>query len=116
MATFQAGRLNSRISIFGVGVVDDPDYGPQPGQPIVVASRIPAEVQDVLPSKAESVQDGLALAKNRTRIRMRYRTDIDSSMTVTVHGAVERTLEIIGGPAILGNRTGIEIMCEEISS
>ena len=112
----RAGRLNHRVSIHGVGIVDDPDYGPQPGQPIVVANRIAAEVQDVLPSKAESVQDGMAIAKNRTRIRLRYRTDIDSSMTVTVHGSYERTLEIIGGPAIIRDGAGIEIMCEEISS
>lgn len=110
------GKLNRRITIHGIGTVDDPIYGPQPGQPIVIASRIAAEVQDVMPSRSESVEQGIALAANRTRIRFWYRSGIDSSMTVTVHGSVERTLQIIGGPAILGNREGIEIMCEEYST
>lgn len=112
----KAGQLDSRISIYGIGIVEDSDYGPQPGQPIVVANRIPAQVQDVLPSKAESVENGLALARNRTRIRIRYQDGIDSSMTVIIHDEEDRELNIIGGPAILGDYVGIEIMCEELSS
>lgn len=112
----EPGKFKDRISIHGIGVIDDPNYGPQPGQPVVVASRIAAEVQDVLPSRSEAAEQGIAIAKNRCRIRFWYRSGVDSSMSVTVHGAVDRKMQIVGGPAILGNREAIEIMCEEYST
>jgi len=112
----EPGKFKDRITIHAIGTVDDPDYGPQPGQPIVVASRIAAEVQDVLPSRSESVEQGIAVAKNRSRIRFWYRPGIDSAMKVTIHGAVDREMQIIGGPAIVGNREAIEIMCEAYST
>jgi head-tail adaptor len=59
----------------------------------------------------------LVLSRNPTRVRLRYRTDIDGSMRIIVHGDTDRTLQIIGGPAEYGGRKqGIEFLCEEISS
>ncbi|MFT0532266.1 head-tail adaptor protein [Castellaniella hirudinis] len=110
------GTLRDRISIEAETVVIDPKYGPQPAAWVAVHSRIAANVQDSLPSRAESVEQGFAIAANRTRVRFRYRPGITSAMRVIVHGADDRTLQIIGGPAILGNRQGIEIMCEEYST
>lgn len=71
-----------------------------------------AEVQDVLPSRGESIADGINIAKRPARIRCNYRTDITSDMRVKFDG---RTLKIVAGPAELGRREGLEVVCEELS-
>lgn len=115
----RAGTLRDRISIEGdtPGFLD-PNYGPQPGTWGVIYSRIAANVQDALPSKSEAVEQGMEVSSNRIRVRIRHRTGIDSSMRVVVHGKrgdPDRVLSIVGGPAVLGNRDGIELMCEAYS-
>mgnify|MGYP003583074427 FL=1 len=96
-----AGFLRDRISIEGDTVIDDPDYGPQPGPWGVIHSRIAANVQDALPSKSETVEQGMAMAANRTRTRFRYRPGNNSAMRIVVHGSTDRVMQIIGGPAVL---------------
>lgn len=107
-------------------MTQDPDYGTeivawvplveQAGSP-TIAERFWAEVQDALPSRAESVTQGLAVARNQTRIRLRYRNDIDSSMRVTVHRDTDVVMQIVGGPAMVGGRKVLtEIVCERFSS
>jgi head-tail adaptor len=74
-----------------------------------------ANKQDALPSRSESVLQGAVTARNQTRFRMRWRDDIDSSMRiVTLPGG--EIYQIIGGPAVLGRRQFIELMCERIGS
>ena len=121
-----AGRLTRLITIERKQVTQDPQYGTEiitwvplavlPGSP-AVAERFWAEVQDALPSRSESVLQGLAVARNQTRIRIRWRNDIDSSMRITVHGDTDVLYQIIGGPAeIRGRRIMLEMMCERYSS
>jgi head-tail adaptor len=85
-----------------------------------VAERFWAEVQDALPSRSESVTQGLEVARNQTRIRMRYRDDIDSSMRVKLHGdGNDVVYQIVGGPATVtkeGRKNMIELVCERYSS
>lgn len=111
----EAGKLNRRITIQALQVVEDPAYGPQPAAWVEMAT-VWAEIQDALPSKSESVQQGLVISYSRTRIRMRYRAGITSAMRVVEVGGAARTFNIVGGPSILGNRKGIELMCEAYSS
>ena len=121
-----AGTLNRLITIERKQVVQDASYGTEvitwvplavlPGSP-AVAERFWAEVQDALPSRSESVQQGLAVARNQTRIRIRWRSDVDSSMRITVHGDIDVVYQIVGGPAeIRGRRIMLEMMCEKYSS
>ncbi len=74
-----------------------------------------AEVQDVLPSRAERVAEGVNIARRPCRVRIRYRRDIafDSSMRI-VFG--DRVMEIISGPAVLGNRERFEFVAEDLST
>jgi head-tail adaptor len=122
----RAGVHDKQISIWRKIVTQDPDFGTpiitrvplvaQAGSP-TVAERFWAEVQDALPSRAESVTQGLAVARNQTRIRMRWRNDVDSSMEIIVHGDTDVTYQIVGGPAeIEGRKERIEMMCERLSS
>lgn len=73
------------------------------------------EVRDVPPSRAESVKLGLTVAINQTRVRYNYRTDITSAMRIRISGPVERVLQIVAGPAVLGDKEYCEVMCEAVS-
>ena len=113
------GKLDREITLEYKVITQDPNYGTE----IVTwttRARIWAEVQDALPSKSESVTLGLPVAKNQTRIRFRWRADIDSSMRVILHGGggeADQTLQIVGGPASVGGRRDFtEIVCERYSS
>ena len=72
-----------------------------------------AQVQDVLPSKAESVDNSLSMANRPCRIRIRWREDITGTMRIDYEG---RKLRIISGPVELGRREGMELMAEELST
>ncbi|MGP1675926.1 MAG: head-tail adaptor protein [Burkholderiales bacterium] len=86
------------------------------GSPII-AVRFWAEVQDALPSRDERLTQGAVIASKRTRIRMRWRDDIDSSMRVTIHGDSDEVYQIISPAAeIEGRKNMIEFMCEWVSS
>ncbi len=76
-----------------------------------------AEVQDVMPSRSESVRDGLQQARNQTRVRMRWRDDIDSTMRVVLHGGGDVVYQIVGGPAEIGGRKNrLEMVIERYTS
>ena len=110
------GQLDRRITIQSKTVTQDTDYGTEAITWTTFAARISAQVQDVLPSKSESVQQGMRVATRPARVRIRYRTGITSDMRVIVHSAGEltnRTMQITGGPAEIGRHEWIEMTCEE---
>lgn len=111
-----AGNLDRRITISQKSVTTDPDYGTQVITWTTLASRIAANVADVQPSRSEAVKQGLAVALNQTKITIRYRAGIDSSMRVTVHYATDVIYQIVGGPAIIGRNKFLELVCEKASS
>lgn len=105
-------KLDMRITIEQKVVTQDPDYGTEiiAWTPLAV---VWANVLDELPSRAESVSQGLAVASNRTRIRFRYRNDVTSAMRIRLGS---RVMQIIGGPSEIGRREFSEVMCEAYSS
>ncbi|WP_328805453.1 head-tail adaptor protein [Rhizorhabdus histidinilytica] len=105
----RSGRLRDRIT-FQRPVADDSADGAGSGSWETVATNVPAEVQDLRPSRDERMNDGLTTASRRSRIVLRHRADITPDMRV-LFGS--RVMQIIGGPAVLGNRVGLEIMAEE---
>jgi SPP1 family predicted phage head-tail adaptor len=102
-------QVTRKDASFGTDIVD--------WQSITLNARLWAEVQDALPSRSEAVRHGLAVARNQTRIRMRWRNDIDSTMRVRVHGDGDDVIySIVGGPAEIGGRKQfIEMVCERYS-
>jgi len=120
----RAAALDRQILIERKQVTQDPTYGTElvtwvplstvSGQP----ERYWAEVQDALPSRSEAVTQGLVVARNQTRLRMRYRSDITSDMRVTVYGdGVNVVYQIVGGPAAIeGRKERIEMVLEKFSS
>ncbi len=125
----RAGSLDHQITInkkldppnrnsFNEAVVEWVPLVAVPGSP-VIGERWWAEVQDTLPSRSESVRNGLDVARDQTRIRMRYRNDIDSSMQVIVHGDTDLAYRIISGPVVVtsaGRKKMIEMMVERFST
>jgi SPP1 family predicted phage head-tail adaptor len=113
-----AGSFDTPITIERKTITKDTTYGAavESWVSITGTRRIWAEVRDVQPSRSEAVQQGLQVATNQTRIRMRYRSDIDSSMRITVHRATDQLYQIVGGPAELGRRVGLEIVAEKYST
>jgi head-tail adaptor len=122
----QAGKLDRQIlverkvstvdPVFGTAVVSWEALSFLPGSP-PVPERYWAEVLDALPSRSEAVQQGLQVARNQSRIRMRWRDDIDSSMRITVFGDTNRMYQIVAGPAEIAGRKGmLEMVVERYSS
>lgn len=112
----QAGKLDRRIRIERKSVTQDTTFGTE----IIVWTTLIetwANVQDAIPSKSESVLKGaLTMGSGQTRVRTRYRSDVDSSMRIVLLGTVERVMQIVGGPAELGRHEGLEMMCESFTS
>lgn len=77
-----------------------------------VLDTVWAERRDQSPSRSEAMRTGLEQRRDQVRYRIRYRSDVDSSMRVDDDGQV---LQIVGGPAELGRREYLEFMAERIS-
>jgi len=107
-----AGKLDRRATILQRAEAQDATYGT-----IAVTwqtlATVWAEVQDMIPSRAERMAEGVSIARRPCRVRMRYRADVDSTMRLSVDG---REMRIIAGPAELGRREGIELVCESLTT
>lgn len=109
-------RQTTQNSQYGTEVNTWVPLSAQPGSP-TIAVRFWAEVQDFLPSRSEAVTQGIQVARNQTRLRMRYRDDVDSTMRVIVHGDADVYYSIVGGPAEIAGRKGaMEMVLERYSS
>lgn len=118
MATpFDASKLNRRVRIERP-IADDSLDGAGSGTWTSI-KEVWAEVQDALPSRAERLADGINVTTRPARVRMRYREGVTSDMRLVLLRKVgaalipEREMQITAGPAILGNRDGLEFMVED---
>ena len=105
-------RLNKRCRIEYKSVTNDSIYGTEIISWALLAV-IWCEIQDELPSRAESKERTIDLSKSPARWRARHRTDIDSSMRIVIDGTI---YQIISGPASIDNKRYIECMIEKYSS
>lgn len=105
-------RLNKRCRIEYKSVTPDSTYGTETITWGLLAV-VWCEIQDVLPSRAESQERNIDLSKSPARWRARHRTDIDSSMRIVIDGTV---YQIISGPASIDDKKYIECMIEKYSS
>lgn len=114
----RAGTLDRMISIDYKVVTQDPQFGTE----IITWARLTtqpiwSEWMDVLPSRSEATQGALQVARNQSRVRIRYRQGIDSTMRVVLHGDDGDVVHnIIGGPAEIGRKQWLELVCERASS
>jgi head-tail adaptor len=103
-----ASRLKDRVRIERP-VADESLDGAGSGSWQLVQDNVAAEVEDMLPSRGERLADGINVMSRPARVRLRHRTDLNSSMRFVMG---ERVMQIVAGPAELG-RDGIEFVVEE---
>lgn len=108
----RAGPRNRRVVIQERSETTDPIYG-TPVVSWVPVATVWAEVQDMIPSRAERIAEGVSIARRPCRVRMLYRDGLDSTMRFVLGS---RTLRIVSGPAELGFREGLEFVAEELST
>lgn len=106
------GRLNRRLRIERREADADTTYGTAKGE-WVRHAEVWAEVQDILPSRSERLDDNISIARRPARVRIRYRDDITGDMQVVLNG---RRMHIVAGPAEIGRREAIEFMVEELTT
>ena len=102
---------NARQLVIAVTMASQDNSGLYPNK-----ATVWAEVMDVLPSRqqAEQTRAQLQVATQRSRVRMRYRTDIDSTMRCVIGGLMHH---IVSGPAEIGDRHSlIECIIERYST
>lgn len=80
-----------------------------------------AEVMDLLPSRAEGIDDSIDIARRPCRVRMLFRDDVDMTMRFKLParspGEGDRYLRIISGPAEIGGfRERVEFVAEQLST
>lgn len=106
------GGHNREVVIERRTTTQDPVYGTAIETWSTLAT-VWAEVQDMLPSRAERAGDGIDLSRRPSRVRMLFREDVDTTMRFRIG---DRVLKIISGPAELGFRERVEFIAEEIST
>lgn len=114
-----SGTLDQPVSVMYKVTTQDPVFGTEVVTWAVLGGEpMWAEWNDILPSRSEGLQGGtIVIARNQARVRLRYRSDIDSSMRVIRHLDGEDVVhDIIGGPSMIGRKEWLEIVCERSSS
>jgi len=112
MGGMAAGTLDRRIIFERREVTRDPIYGTSE-ETWTEHVKVWAQVQDVLPSRAERVDQSVSIQRRPARVRIRYRTDITGDMRIIYAG---RIMRIVSGPVEMGRRDGLEMMAEELST
>lgn len=112
--TIQVANMDTRVRFEARSVTQDATYGTDVVT-WIPAATVWAEVLDVLPSRqqAEQVRQALQVSVQRSRVRLRYRTDLDASMRCWIGGVV---YQIVAGPAEIGRHEYQEFLIERYSS
>lgn len=108
-----SSRRNDYITVESRQVVGtDPNYGTQITDWATFAEMF-AEVQDVLPSRSEKIDDSISIARRPARVRVDYLDGqgVTSDMRVRIDGR-DGIYQIIAGPAEKGVKQELEFMVE----
>lgn len=108
-------KKDEKVTIERRAAAVDPEYGTQLNEWEPVAARIWANVQDILPGRAESAKGALLVSTQQTRLRILKNSAITPDMRVILHSKGERVMQIIAGPALLDDRIHVEFMLEGYS-
>lgn len=110
------GKLNRRCR-FERPITTHDAYG-APESTWQVFGTYWCNLTDVLPYREETIRNGIQSVKQRVRLRVRYAPmalTITPDFRVIIMRQTETIYSIIGGPAEVGDRDGIEFMLEESS-
>lgn len=104
--------LNSRCKIEKKQVTIDEIYGTEVINWVQVGVFW-CEIQDVLPSKSESIQSSVNIGKKQSRLRIRYTKNLDSSMRVIIGSDI---YQFVSDFAELSDRQYLEVLIEKYTS
>lgn len=104
--------LNSRCKIEKKQVTIDETYGTEVINWVQVGVFW-CEIQDVLPSKSESIQSSVNIGKKQSRLRIRYTKNLDSSMRVIIGSDI---YQFVSDFAELSDRQYLEVLIEKYTS
>lgn len=107
---------DEQVSIEHLSITNDPVYGTQIQTWLALHDHFWANVQDVLPSRAETTANGLTVGVTRTRLRIRDAVGADLTMRVVLHSRGDKVMQIILGPARLDDGVHDEFMLEGYSN
>jgi hypothetical protein len=104
-----AGSYDRRVRFERKGDVSDPDYGGQSGSanwvPVAGLEEVWVAIQDVLPSRAEVIAQGLEQSYQPSRVRMRWvDIPINAEMRLIDIDRGDRILEVVTEAAEYGGR------------
>jgi len=108
----RSGKLNTVCLVQQKSTSVDDDYGTQI-ETWTEFARVWCEKVDMLPSRSEAVTNQLNVNTNQSRIRMKFRSDIDSTMRFLIGTMI---YQIVSGPAEIGHKDLIEFVAERYSA
>jgi head-tail adaptor len=103
---------DDQVSIERLIKIKEPVYGTEKNEWVPLHAYFWANVQDVLPSRAEATANGLTVGVTRSRLRIRGAFGVDMTMRVVLHSRGARVMQIIAGPARLDDGVYEEFMLE----
>lgn len=109
-------NCDEQVSIERLSTTKDPVYGTQIQAWLTLHDHFWANVQDVLPSRAEANGNGLAIGAKRARLRLRDAAGTDMTMRVRLHSRGNVVMQIVAGPARLEGTDFDEFAIESYSS
>lgn len=78
------------------------------------AGQVWIELDELPPGKGEQLIEGLESGSRTFRVRMLWRDGVSAAMRLALPGG--RVLQIVGGPAEIGRREGIALLCVETTA
>lgn len=106
-------NCDEQVSIEHRVATTDPVYGTETNEWLPLHDHFWANVQDVLPSRAEATANGLTVGVTRTRLRIRDAAGADMTMRVVLHSRGDKIMQIIAGPARLDDGVHDEFLLED---
>jgi SPP1 family predicted phage head-tail adaptor len=111
MPRIESTRYDRKITILRPMRVREDAYGTTEVVWVALAT-VWAEVQDMLPSRAERIAEGLEIGRRPCRVIIRFREDVTMDMRLEYRG---RTLRI-AALAERGRRDALELTAEELTT
>lgn len=111
-----AFACDEQVSIERLVITKDSRYGTQVQTWLTLHDHFWANVQDVLPSRAEATGNGLAIGTRRARLRIRDAGGTDMTMRAVLHSRGDQVMQIVAGPARLEGTDYDEFAIESYSS
>lgn len=116
-----AGKRDTLVTFEARKTTQDPTYGTNVEGDWTAHSQAWAEVQDILPSRAESVDESISIQRRPARVRIDQLdgAGLSSAMRIRIPADAlwpERILRIISGPAFVQNSRELEFVAEELST